>query len=146
MATKRKTTQDPFRHLEKFLSQNPDFSSPNSDSPNQSDSMNWKGLSRVKQKVLEQLVMYQRLGKVIPGDSHDIQMRLLTDGLHSALQIAAMPNKVFYQKYAEAFGHDMNVMKATYQRALSIRSKVLIQFMNQQQHQEPHLKQSILKR
>jgi hypothetical protein len=133
--------------LQKFLDQNPDLGIENLDlqAADISEQFQWKGLSRQRKEVLEQLRGYQRLLKINPAQEQQTLMHLLQEGIHSALQIAALPLPRFIEMYGGAFGGDAEAATVYYQRAAAIRSRILLEYMAIKQGHEPHVRSSRVK-
>lgn len=125
--------------LNKFLRQNKAIDWLKADLVNETKRMglNWKGLED-DQEALKYVKAYQRLVKVLGEDDPKLIKALLKLKLHSAIQIAAIPKKLFIKEYSKAFGSDTAKMEKVHQNAVSIRSGLLIKYMDHLQNNEPH--------
>lgn len=126
-------------NLLKFLEQNTgvDFVSFNLLDEEKLASLNFKNLKRKLAEVTFQLKAYQRLLRIIPEHDHAIAISLMQQGLHSALQIAAMTRRDFLSRCKGVL--DEKQADAIYQNALTKRSSILVQYMNTMQNKEPHI-------
>lgn len=82
---------------------------------------------------------YQRLVRLLGQNDAKVIKALLKQNIHSAVQVAAIPRQQFMQQFAGIF-KDEALMKQVYTRAMAMRSKVLIKYMNVIQNSEPHAK------
>lgn len=148
MPAKKQSAKDPVSQLERFLAQNPNLNLPSLNLRDEAtiQSLKWSRLRKKQEIIVPLLQGYQRLSKLIPGAPHDIKLGLLRGGIQSALQIASLPKQVFFSRFRSLFGAEEALMHTTYQQALQVRSKVLLQFMSRKQNHEAHLNQSILRR
>ncbi|MTI29867.1 hypothetical protein [Xanthovirga aplysinae] len=140
--TKKKTTKDNrFDNLNKFLRQNKklDLSTVNLLSAGKVDELNWKGLDQNRDRLLKELKAYQRLLRIIPDGSPKIIKALLSENIHSAIQIAAIPKQQFVSRYLDAFGKKHALIEEAYKKAVAIRSQILIRHMDIIQNAEPHV-------
>lgn len=130
-----------FKNLSSFLEQNPHIEIAYIDL-NDAEVLagfDWQKLAKQKDGILEILRAYQRVKKIMPELGHTTVLALLKAGLHSALQIAALPKIKFLREYAAVFGSDPAVIEQFYNNALAIRTQVLLQYMEVKQANEPHL-------
>ena len=142
MTIKIKPKDDTLQHLNKFIKQNSktDFTTVNLSETTKIDDLNWKRLGKYKEDILKQLKAYQRLLRIMPeGTAHKIIMSLLQKGIHSAVQIASIPKQQFIATYLPVFGKDKKSIEAFYAHAMAVRSRILIQYMNTLQNNEPHI-------
>ena len=109
------------------------------------DALNWKGFLNYKDQLVESLKVYQRLLRVLPEGDPALIESLIRAGLHSAIQIASIPKSKFVLEYGGLFSHDKLLIDATYQKALAIRSQLLIKHISAIQQAEPHTTESKLK-
>jgi hypothetical protein len=88
--------------------------------------------------ALRLLRAYQRLVRILPiGEEHHA-LPLLASGLHSAIQIASIPQRQFERHWAELFPGDEALAVTVYRVALGRRSDLLHRHMNNIQRNEPH--------
>ncbi|UII27013.1 hypothetical protein LVD15_00830 [Fulvivirga maritima] len=141
MTTKVKT--DHLKHLSKFLRQNKnlDWAKTNLTNPQQIQTLNWKGLEESQEKTLKEIKAYQRLVRVLGENDPKTIKALLMANIHSAIQIAAMPKKAFKKKCFAIFKKNDARMEEVYKKATSIRSQLLLLYMNKLQQAEPHANQ-----
>ena len=138
----KKTNDKSLKHLDNFIRNNEtiDFITVKPSALLDHPQVSWKGLSRHKEEVLQQFKAYRRLLKVMPeGTDHTIVMALLEAGIHSALQIAAIPRHRFVAQHLSLFGEDEASASTFHQHARAIRSRLLVQYMDRLQSNEPHL-------
>ncbi len=142
MNTKKTVKDDRFEGLNKFLRQNQkvDFKSTNFLNPKNLENLNWKGLVDKQDDVLRQVKAYQRLARVLGENNSKVIKALLKENIHSAIQIAAMQKQEFMQKYEKAFGKDKELMTKAHQKAVAIRSRLLLKHMEIIQNAQPHAK------
>ena len=135
------------RRLFKFLDQNSgfDFLSANLINSKTIDRLNWKGFTKNKDRLISLLKIYQRLLRILPAGNRALLESLIAAGLHSAIQIASMPKSKFVQEYGELFGNDHELIENTYQKAVAIRSQLLLKHISKIQIAEPHTSESRLK-
>lgn len=93
-------------------------------------------LGQGSQTLLPLLKAHQRLIRIIPKEHHDIAFYLLERGLHSAVQIASLSK----QHFLALTQVQPEVMTTIYTQAQIKRSQIVIQYMNQLQNNEPHVK------
>ncbi len=131
--------------LKKFLAQNAEVNwiQVSLQSPEAAAKLNWKGLTRYRKDLFAQALIYQRLSKLIPQAESTVLVALMEAGLHSALQAAALSPQQFVQTYGAILGTELQPLEV-HQRALAIRSRLLVQYLDAKQNREPHLRQSVL--
>jgi len=142
MPTKSTSKDNPLEELNKFLRQNKkiDFKTFNLLNSKKLASLNWNKISKEDQpKVLKQVKAYQRLLRLLGEHHPKIAKELLRQNLHSAVQIASIPQKKFMSDFLNIF-KDEDLMKKFYARALATRSKVLLKYMNIVQNRQSHAK------
>ncbi|MEM9983541.1 MAG: hypothetical protein AAF804_00465 [Bacteroidota bacterium] len=105
--------------------------------------LNFKGLTRYRKDLFAQALIYQRLSKLIPQAESSVLVALMEAGLHSALQAAALSPQKFIKTYGAILGKELQPLEI-HQRALAIRSRLLVQYLDAKQNREPHLRQSVL--
>lgn len=81
------------KNLSSFLEQNKNIDIVSADLSNTEviAGFDWQKLAKQKEETLEILRVYQRLKKIMPELSPGAALALLKAGIHSALQIAALP-------------------------------------------------------
>ncbi|WP_299453293.1 hypothetical protein [uncultured Microscilla sp.] len=142
MPTKSTAKDNSLEQLNKLLRQNKkvDFKTFNLLSAKELESLNWSKISKKdRPKVLKQAKAYQRLLRLLGEHHPKIAKELLKQNLHSAVQIASIPQKKFMNDFLSVF-KDEDLMKKFYARALATRSKVLLKYMNIVQNRQPHAK------
>lgn len=128
------------KRLSKFIDQNSDFDflSANLLNSKTIDSLNWKGLSKHKDQLIVLLKMHQRLQRVLPKNDPVLIESLMKSGIHSAIQIASIPKSKFVLKYNSVFNNNSELIETTYQKAVAIRSQILIKHIAAIQKAEPY--------
>lgn len=128
-------------YLIKFLDQNQDVDFLVFDFRDEESlgKLNFKGLTKKRTELVFQAKAFQRLIRIIPEQNREVALFLMKEGIHSALQIAAMTRKDFMGKFARTIRDDDKLADAIYKRALEKRSVILIQHMNILQNEEPHI-------
>ena len=145
MAKAKKTSpkkDNRFSKLDKFIRQNKeiDFKTINFLDAETLANLNWKRIEKEDQpQVLKQAKAYQRLVRLLAENQPKIIKELLKRNLHSAVQIASIPRQQFMQEFRKVF-KDEELMKRVYNRALAVRSQVLLRYMNIVQNKQPHAK------
>jgi hypothetical protein len=129
------------KNLSSFLEKNQHIEFTNADLNNAGvvEGFDWQKLKNQKEEVLDALQAYQRLKKIMPELSQNTAIALLKAGIHSALQIAALPKIKFLHEYAALFGENPAAVEQFYNQALAIRTQILLQYMEVKQANEPHL-------
>ena len=84
------------------------------------------------------LMAYQRLVCILPPTEDHRAIPLLESGLHSAIQIASLPQHQFERHWASLFPGEEALGLRVYRAALSRRSALLHRHMNELQRNEPH--------
>jgi hypothetical protein len=132
MAAKKKTPS--YAKLKKFIKLNGEDRLRTSDlaDPAANPDFKWTGLKKSDAQLIEQLRQYQRISNVVPAGQSALALQLLEAGMHSALQITAMSLADFLDKYADLH-EDPEVLRASYERSVSIRTQLLLQYVNQSQ-------------
>lgn len=127
--------------LIEFLSQNQgvDFLVCNLQDEESLSSLNFKNLIEKKTELVFLAKAFQRLLRIIPEKNQEAALSLMNEGIHSALQIAAMTRKDFMGEFADMFHDNGKLADAIYKSALEKRSVILIQYMNILQNREPHI-------
>lgn len=140
------STPSKLKLLEKFLSANSevDFFSVNLFDPTVLASFSWKGTGRYKARITKEIQAFQRLTKILESRNDQLVFQLMSKGILSAIQVAAMPKKRFMNELADAFGEYQYQMESFYQRALQVRAQVLVSYMQTRQNNEPHALQSVI--
>ncbi|MCD4813874.1 hypothetical protein K8S19_09320 [bacterium] len=91
-------------------------------------------------RLVELLKAYQRLVRVLPEPNRDLAIPMLRLGLHSALQIAAMKEKEFCTLVEPITSEDPAIAPRIHKKALLKRSRMVVQYMDVMQNNEPHVK------
>ncbi len=101
--------------------------------------LNFDNLAEKKAALVPQIKAFQRLLRIIPEKDQEAALALMKQGIHSALQIAAMTRRDFMGRFADLFQDSGKLADAIYKNALEKRSAILIQYMNILQNGEPHI-------
>ncbi len=88
--------------------------------------------------ALPLLQAYQRIVRILPPGEERRAEALIDAGLHSAIQIASIPKHVFLTQWSELFPEEEALAQNVYRAALSRRSELLHQHLNEVQRNEPH--------
>lgn len=122
--------------LEKILSQNRDIDWRSFDLYSDSTlaSLSWKGIGKQKGATIDLLKGYQRLVRLLDSNDTSIAIPLLQQGIHSALQIAGMPQTQFFSQFGDLWTDSTESADAVYQRAVQVRSKLLLEYMKIKQN------------
>jgi hypothetical protein len=88
--------------------------------------------------LLPLLKAYQRVLRVLPPGEDARALPLLRAGLHSALQIARLPERDFARQWAALFPGEAALGEAVRRHALGRRSHVLLHHIHAVQSSEPH--------
>lgn len=122
--------------LEKVLSHNQEVDWRTYDlySETKLSSLSWKGIGKQKAATIELLKGYQRLLRLVGTDNGPIAIGLLRKGVHSALQIAAMARTQFISEFKNLWPDSEESAEIVYQRALQVRSKLLLEYMKIKQN------------
>lgn len=142
MAENNPFSETQIKSLNSFLQNNPnaDLVHANLDDANVVGGLDWQKLKTSKDEVLDILRAYQRLKKIMPELDQNTALALLKAGIHSALQIAALPKARFLHDYAALFGNDPAIIERFYNQALAVRTQILLQYMEVKQANEPHVR------
>lgn len=84
------------------------------------------------------LKAYQRILRILPPTEEQRAIPLLESGLHSAIQIAGMPQQHFERHWASLFPGEEALGERVYRAALKRRSELLHRHINDIQRNEPH--------
>ena len=135
------------KRLNKFIDKNSglDLLAANLLNINTIDSQNWKGFEKFKDQLIGQLKVYQRLLRILPTNDQDLIYSLINAGIHSAIQIASIPKSKFIREYGSLFNKDSELIEKFYQKAVAIRSQILIKHIANIQKAEPYASSSKLK-
>ncbi|MEM9003399.1 MAG: hypothetical protein AAGE59_07735 [Cyanobacteria bacterium P01_F01_bin.86] len=110
------------------------------------DTYKWPGSEAAREELLHQLKAYQRMLRVVPEGQEELAKKLLKSGIHSSLQIASTPKKVFIQTHLKLFDNDRALAEQIYLRALVLRKAVTLQYIARVQQTESHVRASGLAR
>lgn len=130
--------------LNAFLKKNKDIDFRTADllhTPN-IDQYKWAGFEAEKESLIDQLKAYQRMLRVVPPDREDLAKKLLKSGIHSSLQIASIPKKIFIQNNLKLFDNDSELAEHVYLRAMALRKAVTLQYVARVQQSEPHFRKT----
>ncbi|KAA1247921.1 hypothetical protein [Aquimarina sp. RZ0] len=143
MAQKEIKKDVSFERLNKFLRQNKkiDWQTINLVDKKVNDTLNWKGVEDSQEDVLKKVKGYQRMVRVLGEDNPKIIKALLKKNIHSAIQIAAMTQKHFINECSKIFKNDDEYIKEVHKKAVAIRSKLLVRYVEHTQNKEPHVQQ-----
>lgn len=100
------------------------------------DALEWRELE--PEAVTPLLKAYQRLVRILPVSEERRALPLLESGLHSAIQIADLPQDEFRRRWAALFPGEDALGLAVYRAALRRRGDVLLHHINNVQSNEPH--------
>ena len=125
--------------LLKFLDQNQevDFLTYKLNDEVSLNQLNFKNLEDKKEEITFQVKAFQRLIRIIPENDKKTALTLMSKGIHSALQIAAMTRKDFLSRCDGTLSKELT--DKIYRNALAKRSAILVQYMNKMQNNEPHI-------
>jgi len=108
------------------------------DDPSLLESLAWQGLEAEREELIPLLKAYQRLLHILPPSEDRRALPLLQVGLHSAIQIASMPQDQFVQQWAALFPGQAALGEAVHRNAIHRRSHLLLHHVNAVQSSEPH--------
>jgi hypothetical protein len=108
------------------------------DDPNLLGGLTWQGLEAEQEALIPLLKAYQRLLHILPPSEDHRALPLLKAGLHSAIQIANIPQDQFARQWAALFPGEAALGEAVQRRAISRRSTLLLHHVNAVQSNEPH--------
>jgi len=100
------------------------------------DALDWCELE--PEMVTPLLKAYQRLVRILPASEERRALALLESGLHSAVQIAAIPKDEFARRWAALFPREAALGEAVHRSAIARRSTLLLHHINNVQSNEPH--------
>lgn len=95
--------------------------------------------------VLALLAAYQRLLRILPSGEEERALPLIQSGIHSAIQIASIPQRQFERRWDAIFPGETEIGLAVYRAARRRRSVLLHHRMNELQENEPHYRASRFK-
>ena len=104
------------------------------------DRLGWANDDRAE--LLPCLKAYQRLLFILPPSEDARALRLLRAGLHSAIQIAGLPQVEFAQRWSELFPGEEALGRAVQDAARNRRSELLPQYIQDIQRNEPHYRRA----
>lgn len=141
------------KKLSNFLRKNRavDFRRANLQHKQAIEKYNWGVSGKEKANLISLLKAYQRILRVLPNDSDQVDTvaiakALLKNGIHSALQIADMPKRIFIKDYLKCFAGDADLAERTYKRAVVSRKQVTLKYTNRLQQLELHARAAGLNR
>jgi hypothetical protein len=91
-----------------------------------------------RESALAQLLAHQRILRILPAGEEHRALPLLSAGLHSAIQIASIPEHEFERHWAALFPNDAALGLHVYRTALNRRGELLHRYLNEIQRNEPH--------
>jgi hypothetical protein len=94
--------------------------------------------SVAQSRALPLLEAYQRILRVLPAGEETRAKGLLDAGLHSAIQIAGMPQQHFERRWAALFPGEEALGVRVYRAALARRSELVHRHVDEIQRNEPH--------
>jgi hypothetical protein len=100
------------------------------------DALEWCALER--ETLAPLLKAYQRLLRILPPAEERRALPLLESGLHSAIQIADLPQDEFLRRWAALFPGEEALGFAVHRTALRRRGDLLLHHINNVQSNEPH--------
>jgi hypothetical protein len=106
------------------------------DAPTALDALVWCELEREAMTSLQDA--YQRLVRILPAAEERRALRLLESGLHSAIQIANLSRDEFGRRWSALFPGEDALGLAVHGAALGRRSELLLRYIDDVQHNEPH--------
>jgi hypothetical protein len=98
--------------------------------------LEWRELER--ETLAPLLKAYQRLLRILPPGEERRALPLLASGLHSAIQIAELPQDEFRRRWVALFPGDDALGLAVHRAALRRRGDLLLHHINAVQSNEPH--------
>lgn len=144
MKKKISLKEEMIKELKKVIKKNPeyDFAASEMKSKKVLDEVKWKSKTKSGDDMLVVMRAYQRVARIVPKEKPDVAVALLEKGIHSALQVAAVPEHKFIKEHQDLFKtkEDEKVAKEIHKRALIKRSQLVVQYMNWKQSNEPHVK------
>jgi hypothetical protein len=84
------------------------------------------------------LKAYQRLVRILPVSEEHRALPLLESGVHSAIQIASLPQDEFLRRWAALFPGEEALGRSIHRAALRRRGDLLLHHINEVQNNEPH--------
>ena len=132
------------KKLEKVLEQNTrvNFKTIDLNSEENINRLNWKSSAKDRDEMISMLLAYQRVLRFFPGDERAKIFSLIKNGLHSAVRIGSMSKLDFLKEWAAVYPGENSLGLQIYQNALKKRSRILLQYMDDHQNNEPHIKQT----
>lgn len=93
-----------------------------------------------QEKIIKALKALQRLLRIY--NDLPTAKKLFAAGVHSAVQITAIPKQYFINKYSHCFHEDIQQTERFYQRATARKNQLLLQSMYVHQSRERHTRAS----
>lgn len=133
-------TPEVLSNLRRLLEANPsvDWRAVSIDDPGLFAGLSWRDLEAARDDLIPVLKAYQRLLYILrPSEDHRA-LPLLGAGLHSAVQIATIPQDQFTQTWAALFPGEAALGEAVHRNAINRRSHLLLHHVSAVQSSEPH--------
>jgi hypothetical protein len=140
MSTTLSVTNEALSKLQHIIKANKsvDWRAFSFDDPSLLESLAWQGLEAEREELVPLLKAYQRLLHILPPSEDHRALPLLKAGLHSAIQIANIPQDQFARQWAALFPGEAALAEAVQRSAISRRSTLLLYHVNAVQSNEPH--------
>jgi hypothetical protein len=100
--------------------------------------LQWLEHEGEQDELIPLLKAYQRLLRILSPSEDHRALPLLQAGLHSAIQIANIPQDQFAHQWAVLFPGEAALGEAVHRSAISRRSTLLLHHVNAIQSNEPH--------
>lgn len=108
------------------------------DDPSLLGGLAWQEHEAERGELIPWLKAYQRLLHILPPSEDRRALRLLQAGLHSAIQIANIPEDEFIRQWATLFPGEAALGRAVHRNAIGRRSTLLLHHVNAVQSNEPY--------
>jgi hypothetical protein len=140
MSTALSVTDEALSKLQRLIEANKsaDWRASSFDDPNLLGGLLWQEREAEQEALIPLLKAYQRLLHILPPSEDCRALPLLKAGLHSAIQIANIPQDQFAQLWASLFPGEASLGEAVHKSAISRRSTLLLHHINNVQSNEPH--------
>jgi hypothetical protein len=140
MSTAPTMTPETLSNLQRLLDANPsvDWRAFSFEDSGLVAGLSWHDLAPHRDDLIPVLKAYQRLLYILPTSEDRRAPPLLGVGLHSAIQIASMPQDQFAQTWAALFPSETALGEAVHRSAVIRRSNLLLHHVSAVQSSEPH--------
>jgi hypothetical protein len=140
MSTTSTMTLEAISNLQRLLDENAsvDWRAVSIDDPSLLAGIAWRAFEAARDALLPLLKAYQRLLYILPPSEDRRALPLLRAGLHSAIQIATIPQDQFAQIWAALFPGEAVLGEAVHRNAVIRRSYLLLHHVSAVQSREPH--------